>query len=114
MGMHLNRPFTLASLALVGVGIAACQTDKHTMTTTAPDQETVCAKCHEKIVKARSTGGPRGFLARSRTVTTHMCEDCSSEMSIYTEEGVLMIQCARCAPVGIACDRCLPPEGGAK
>jgi hypothetical protein len=49
---------------------------------------------------------------RNETIERHMCPDCKGDMKIYTEDGKLKVQCSKCAPEGVACDRCLPPGHG--
>lgn len=44
----------------------------------------------------------------------HACEGCKTEMSVYSEDGMVKMKCAKCAPEGVACDRCLPPNRSAK
>lgn len=103
---------TIHSLLLLAAGsvllAAGCATDKHDMVKAEAGQVSVCTKCYDQIRKARSTGGPRGGLATNRTVTTHMCEECKSDMTIYEKDGVLKVRCASCAPEGVDCDRCVP------
>ena len=110
----MNRPFLLTALAVCGLALGACQSQKHTMIEPQPGHAVVCSKCYDQIRKARSTGGPRGGLATNRMITTHMCEDCKTKMSIYTEDGVIMVKCAKCAPAGLPCDKCVPREAVGK
>lgn len=100
----------LVLLLLASLSVGACQSSKHTMVGPRAGQTVVCSKCYDQIRKAQSTGGPLGGLATNRTITTHVCEDCKTEMSIYTENGVTKVKCAKCAPEGLACDKCLPPK----
>lgn len=55
-------------------------------------------------------GSSRGGAPYRQTHTRHDCASCKTEMSIYSENGVLMVKCAKCAPEGMACDKCLPPK----
>ena len=114
--MNASRIFRLSAAwcVLFASGLTGCQNYQPTRTAASPDQVTVCAKCYDEIVKARSTGGPLGGLRTNKMISKHACEDCKTEMSIYTEPGALMVRCPKCAPKGIACDRCLPPAGEAK
>ena len=114
--MNASRIFRLspAWCALLALGLTGCQSDQHTRTAASPGQATVCARCYDEIVKARSLGGPLGGLRTNKMISKHACEDCKTEMSIYTEQGVLMVRCPKCAPKGIACDRCIPHAGYAK
>ncbi len=112
MTSRIRRPFLFTALAASGLALVACQTDKHGMVEPKPGEVAVWSKCYDQIRKVRSTGGPRAGLATNRTITTHRCEECRTEMSIYTENGVLMVKCATCAPEGVRCDRCLPRNEG--
>ncbi len=107
--MKANHTFLLLTAASA-LFAAGCATDKHDMVKAQAGQVSVCTKCYDQIRKARSTGGPRGGLATNRTVTTHMCEECKDEMTIYEKDGVLMVRCATCAPEGVDCDRCVPKK----
>jgi hypothetical protein len=107
--MTLIRPLLLLAFASVSL-LQGCATSKHDVAKTDAGQVSVCTKCYEQIRKARSTGGPRGGLATNRTITTHMCEDCKNEMTIYEKDGVMMVRCAICAPEGVDCDRCVPKK----
>jgi hypothetical protein len=112
MSLFTTRPFlriSLASSALLAAALPGCQHNRHMVTKAAPGQVTVCAKCYDQLVKARGTGGPRGGLATGKFVARHACEECKTEMSIYTEADVSMIRCGKCAPDGMACDKCVPP-----
>ena len=92
---------TLLILAAASAMLAqGCATSKHDMVKAEAGQVSVCTKCYDQIRKARSTGGPRGGLATNRTITTHTCEDCKNEMTIYEKDGVMMVRCATCAPEG--------------
>lgn len=105
--MKAIRSFLLLSAALALLA-GGCAADKHDVTTAQPGQVTVCTKCYDQVSKVRSAGGPRGGLATNRTITTHLCDDCKNEMTIYSKDGVLMVRCPTCAPEGVDCDRCVP------
>ena len=96
--------FVVAFALLAG----GCATTKHDIAAAQPGQVSVCTKCYDQIRKARSSGGPRGGLATNRTISTHMCEECKDEMTIYSENGVMKVRCPKCAPEGAECDRCTP------
>ena len=100
-------------LAVIGASLGlplltGCATSKHDMVAAPDGKVSVCTKCYDQVRKVRSTGGPRGGLATNRTVTTHVCEECKDEMTIYTQDGVLKVRCPKCAPQGVDCDRCVP------
>ena len=113
---NASRIFRLSAAwcVLLASGLTGCQSDQHTRTAASPGPTTVCGRCYDEIVKARSGGGPLGGLRTNKMISKHACEDCKTEMSIYTEQDVLMVRCPKCAPKGIACDRCIPPTGYAK
>lgn len=105
---RLTRPAFLVAAPLAF--LTGCSSMQHDVSKPEPGTVSVCSKCYDQIRKVRSTGGPRGGLATNRTVTTHMCEDCKAEMSIFEKDGVLMVRCATCAPDGVPCDRCSPKQ----
>lgn len=98
----------LVALLLPLVG-GDCQSDKRKMADQSFDGRMSCSQCYDQVQKARSAGGPREGLANKRSISTHMCDGCKTEMSIYIENNVLMAECATCAPERVACDKCLPP-----
>lgn len=103
--MNTNHTFLLlpAASALFAAG---CATDKHDMVKAEAGQVSVCTKCYDQIstVSERRRTGP----SVKRTITTHMCEDCKNEMTIYEKDGVMKVRCPTCAPEGVDCDRCVP------
>ncbi len=107
MNIRKTRSLLLSVITLAGLGLAACQSDKHTMVEPKPGTTVVCRECYDEITKVRRTY--RGHYVNTQNVSTHVCTQCKTDMSIYTENGVLMVKCAGCAPQGMACDKCLPP-----
>lgn len=105
----LNRSLRMGSLAIISFGPAACQTNKHTMVEPAPGTTIVCKQCYTQIETVRSVPGSR-WSGADRVIKKHQCPDCKTEMSIYSEDGVLKVKCAHCAPAGVTCDKCLPPD----
>lgn len=89
--------------------LSACASDKHTMTQPIDGKVAVCRACYDEISKVRSTP-PRTGITSTRTIRTHMCSDCKSELSIYAEGSTLKAKCASCAPEGVDCDRCVPKQ----
>ncbi len=116
MKMYATYRFLVASLTLMGFGLTACQTDKHTMVEPGPGTPIVCRQCYTQIEKVHAEYGRHWGLysGGDRIIERHQCPDCKTEVSIYSEDGVLTVKCARCAPEGLACDKCLPPEGDKK
>lgn len=74
----------------------------------SPGEVAVCTKCYDEIVRARGKGGPLAGLRTNKMIAKHACEECDTEMSLYVEGGVAMVKCARCAPQGVPCDKCVP------
>ena len=107
--MTLIRP--LLSLAAASMLLAGgCATDKHDMARAQAGQVSVCTKCYDEIRTVQGTHNPRTGYSGTRTITTHSCDDCKSDMSIYEQDGVLKVRCAKCAPEGVDCDRCVPKK----
>lgn len=71
-----------------------------------------CQKCYDETVRVRRSVAGGTKYHRTQVIKKHMCPDCKGNMQTYTEDGKLMIKCASCAPEGVACNRCLPPEDG--
>lgn len=66
-----------------------------------------CRMCYDVAVRVR-TGPAKN--RRYKVVQKHQCLDCNTQVLVSTEGGELKIKCARCAPEGVPCDRCLPPD----
>jgi hypothetical protein len=108
MKMPLLAAATLSLFAIPSLlGLPGCQSDKHTMVEPKPGEVVVCSKCYDEIAKVKRRSGHRGPV-RTANVSVHQCPECTTEMSIYSENGVLMVKCAACAPEGVPCDKCLP------
>jgi len=104
--IHSLFLFAVGSLLLAG----GCATDKHDMTQAQAGQVSVCTKCYDQIQKVRGSYSPRHGYSGTRTITTHVCEDCKNEMTIYEKDGVMKVRCATCAPEGVDCDRCVSKQ----
>lgn len=104
--IHSVFLFAVGSLLFAG----GCATDKHDMTRAQAGQVSVCTKCYDQIQKVRGSYSPRHGYSGTRTITTHLCEDCKNEMTIYEKDGVMKVRCATCAPEGVDCDRCVPKQ----
>ncbi|MGD9789181.1 MAG: hypothetical protein AB7Q00_07130 [Phycisphaerales bacterium] len=98
-----------SSLLCGALLLSACQSDKHTMVEPKPGTRVVCKECYDEVAKVRRRSGHRG-PSYTQNVAVHQCESCKSEMTIYSENGVLMVRCPVCAPEGVPCDKCLPPK----
>jgi hypothetical protein len=104
--MHLS--FTtpvLASILALSL-LAGCQSRRHTMSQPQTGNVAVCKSCYDHITKVRQSHPRTG--ATTQTLHHHMCPDCNSDLSVYSEGGVLKAKCAQCAPDGVACDLCIP------
>lgn len=106
-----KRSVLFTSLALAGAALSACQSDKHTMVEPKDGTVIACAACYNEVYKVQHPSGSRWGGTVTTTHTRHGCRSCKTEVSIYTENGVTKVKCAKCAPVGFACDKCLPPKG---
>ncbi len=111
MTRFTKRSILVTSFALAGAALSACQSDKHTMVEPKDGTVIVCTECYNEVYKVQHPSGSRWGGTVSQTRTRHECPSCKTEMSIYTENGVTKVKCARCAPEGLACDKCLPPKG---
>ena len=70
-----------------------------------------CQMCYDETIRVRR-GAAKGQWTRNQVIHKHACPDCKTEMQSYTEDGELMIKCGKCAPKGVPCNLCLPPESG--
>lgn len=110
--LKLNpRSLFAAAIVLIGAGLSACQSDKHTMVEPQAGTVVACKECYTEVYKVQHASGSRSGGTVTQTHTRHVCPECKTEMSIYTENGVAMVKCAKCAPEGLPCDKCLPPKG---
>ena len=101
------RLLTVPIFAAIGAALVGCQNDKHTMVEPKPGMTVVCKECYDEVTQvkrwyARDT-------TRTENISVHQCPKCKTEMSIYSQNGVLMVKCGGCVPEGVACDKCLPP-----
>lgn len=97
--------YSIAGLALVG-----CESTQHRVAPAAPmdirDGVRIgCKLCYDQT---RTVSHAKGVSFKQRV---HQCPDCKTDVSLYSEGGVAKMKCANCAPEGVACNRCLPPEG---
>lgn len=107
IGFPKQKTFVF-TIGLVGFVLAGCE-QPHRMAQPKPDTKIVCQRCYDVISTERHTP-PRSDTPWDVEVSKHQCPDCKSEVNIYRKNGVLMVRCPRCAPEGLACDRCLPPD----
>lgn len=107
-----KRALAITLTTLAGFAFTACQSAQPRHRITEPETGTniACQLCYDEAVRAL-TGPPKH--RRYKTVLKHRCPDCFSDVAIYEDNGALMIKCARCAPEGVACNKCLPPDKSA-
>lgn len=101
---HACLLLAIASAIFVG----GCAAGKHDVAKADAGQVSVCSKCYDQIRTVRDNHGRNFGPSAPRTVITHMCEECKSEMTIYEKDGVMYVRCPTCAPEGVDCDRCVP------
>lgn len=99
-----------SSLLCGALLLSACQSDKHTMVEPKDSTVIVCKDCYNEVYKVQHPSGSRWGGTVTQAHTRHECPSCKTEMSIYTENGVARVKCAKCAPEGLPCDKCLPPK----
>ncbi len=111
---QIHYPLLLGCLALAGLQLGACQSDKHTMVEPKGEGDgtvIVCKLCYDEVYRESYPSGSRWGGTIEQTHQVHQCPSCKTDMSTYVENAVPMIKCAGCAPDGVACDKCLPPKG---
>ena len=108
IGGLLGMPFLLAGCASTGAD------KEHPIAAkAAPDYHLGCQKCYDEVKRVRQASAKgKPWWNRNQVIKKHMCPECEVEMSTYTKDGQLMLKCGKCAPEGVACDRCLPPKAG--
>ncbi len=112
MKAFMKSSLVFSGIALAAVTMSACQSDKHAMVEAKDGTVIVCKGCYDQIFKMQHSRNFRGGGTTYEQVhTRHACPYCKTEMSIYTEDGVTKVKCAKCAPEGLDCDKCLPPAG---
>ena len=104
------------SLWLVVAGVAAaawiagCQTTgSHAVADQSASQPMMCQACYDRTQLARQE---KVKGVGYRLIRKHTCKDCGTETTIYEQDGKIMMKCRKCAPDGVACDKCQPPKKG--
>ena len=104
----LTRQFaSIAIKAAAGLALVSCDVSKHEVVETPAGKKTICRLCYDEITKAppHPRYGPMGGARR-----VHKCVECDSDVTIYAENGVTRVRCAKCAPEGMECDQCQPAD----
>lgn len=95
-------------------GLAGCRSS-HRVRAESDGKATVCRSCYDKAVEVWESGrygGTRwGYVPTPRVSVEHQCRECGTTAVVHTDDGKWMITCPTCAPAGVACDKCQPPEG---
>lgn len=109
--LPLPRSTVVCTAIISLIGLAACQSGKHTMVEPKDGTVIVCKLCYDEVYKMTHSSEYLRGATYQQTHSRHECPSCKTEKSIYTENGVAKVRCAKCAPEGLACDKCLPPKG---
>ncbi len=110
--MMFARYAAAMSLGLIPL-VAGCEstekTEKHEMASSS-GSAMGCQACYDDSVVITQASAKGSQWDKHQIIKKHHCDDCKSEVTIYTEDGKPMIKCAHCAPKGVACDKCRPPK----
>lgn len=104
--MLKNQFVSIGIAALLGLALTGCEGPQHKMVEPTAGTKIACRLCYDEMKKVSpSRWAPKGVIKR------HKCEECRTEMTVYKEGEVLKMRCDKCAPEGVDCDKCLPPDG---
>lgn len=111
---------SLVLLAAFGLSAFGCggpdRMGRHGRAESPASQTIQCQKCYDEaqaaLRGAARTRWPRKRM-QYRQLKRHICPACKSDVVLYEEDGVPMIKCSGCAPEGVACDLCRPPQNPA-
>lgn len=113
MTTRIHRSSLCTALAVCGLALGACQSDKHAMTDSATGKTVVCKECYDAVTGAHRDH-PASNASDTQTLRTYECPCCKAAMSVYIQNGTHMVKCDGCAREGIAWDKCVPPNSQAK
>lgn len=105
-----KAPTPMVAGLIIGVWIGGCaapERQAHPLASQPVGHPMQCRMCYDIAVRVL-TGPPKH--KRYKVVQRHQCSDCRTNVIVYTEAGEMKIKCSRCAPEGVPCDRCLPPD----
>ncbi|GMV97910.1 MAG: hypothetical protein AMXMBFR83_22630 [Phycisphaerae bacterium] len=111
---HLALGMLVWPAGLALAAFSGCAEGTHQVDRAGPgaDQHVIgCQKCYDEVKVVRQDFAKGALPSRNQVIRTHQCPDCKTAMTTYMQDGTPMIKCARCAPEGVACDKCLPPKG---
>ena len=110
----MKRVAILALFATLAGGaillLSGCEStsgQKMSMASSPGEHQMTCKACYDEI-KAVRQEAVKGV--RYQIIRKHMCPDCKTETTLYSQDGVRMFKCAGCAPDGVPCDKCRPPK----
>lgn len=110
--MQVFTWFSILASAMFVPALAGCEsTGGHKMSEGNGDHVIVCKMCYDEAKTIRQEYAKGAQWSSNQVIKKHMCPDCQVEMTTYTQDGKPMIKCAKCAPEGMACDKCSPPKG---
>jgi ribosomal protein L37AE/L43A len=101
--------YVVTWVGLTNIAMSGCERPEHRTAHKRPGTKIVCQKCYDEVSTVRRQA-PRSDTTFNVIVATHQCPECKSDMSIYREKGILKVKCQSCAPAGLDCDLCLPPD----
>lgn len=87
----------------------AGQATGHKMTSQDDKHEMACQSCYDEMVRITRESHKGLNMGTTRTVKKHHCEGCKADMTVYEQDGKMMVKCPKCAPQGVPCDKCTPP-----
>lgn len=114
------RGFSFVACVFASIGFAfvltGCDGAKsaagHEVAVQTADHRMGCQKCYDEVRQVLTSHSKGAAWPKAKVFKRHACPECRGDMTIYAEDGKPMIKCPKCAPQGIACDRCLAPEAG--
>ena len=113
--MNTRIKCTTGAILFAGLAVIGCTSPRAAnahIIKPEGSHEIKCAACYDVVVK-EFRGVSKVYKSRRKLYTferRHMCPDCAVQVTMYTEDGIPFIKCAKCAPEGVPCANCVPPE----
>jgi hypothetical protein len=115
--LHMRRGFAVTALVFGSASLLAGCAGSH-QEGNAPQHSVSesgghvmgCQLCYDETKSSERYGKNSAAYPGVHIIHTHKCEGCKADVTNYTEDGKPMIKCPKCAPDGVACDKCLPPK----
>lgn len=103
--------WTPGTMAVLAAFAAGCSATRHRQSDATSGGVPACRSCYDAAMKevhlwGEYRGGGWRHIEYRRV---HQCPECMTDVSIYEQDGRLRLACAKCAPEGVDCDKCLPP-----